>query len=237
MELRSRLVMELKRLGNGNVLELPPDGLAEAVCRVLDQPGAGIVMLHRLLRLPVAAAGPSVPEAEQLQVTLGQGPCLSAMAAGVPLAFTEAELVERWPIYHVGLRARTPYRSTVSFPLRRADGLTFAALDVYSDQPKPTLALPLDEVAAEVGEIVAMLLLGALAEEDQPLVWPPTPDLRRRQQVWVAVGMVLEAAGVDDVDALAILRGYAFRHDLLLDDVAARMLDGSLTTESVLDVP
>ena len=79
-----------------------------------------------------------------------------------------------------------------------------------------------------------MLLLGALSEDKHLLTWPPTDELRQRQQVWVAVGMVLEAASVTDLDALAILRGYAFRTDQLLDVVVQQLVSGRLTTATVL---
>lgn len=234
MDLRSRLVGELRRMDGGRVLDLPPDRVADAVRIVLGLAGAGIVMMDRLVRLPVAAAGDHVPEAEQLQVTLGHGPCISAAALGKPLVASEAELAERWPLYRAALVSRTPFRSILSLPLARADGHVFAALDAYSPEPVLELRQPLAVVQAAVGPIVAMLLLGALAQDEQPLVWPPSHELRQRQQVRHAVGMVLEAAGVTDLDALAILRGYAFRTDRLLDAVVDELVHGGLTTTQVL---
>jgi hypothetical protein len=234
MDLRSRLVGELRRMDDGRVLDLPPDRVAEAVRSVLGLAGAGIVMMDRLVRLPVAATGGRVPEAEQLQVTLGHGPCISAAALGEPLVSSEAELADRWPLYHAALVARTPFRSTLTLPLARADGHVFAALDAYSTEPVLELRQPLPVVQAAVGPIVAMLLLGALAEEEQLLVWPPSEELRQRKQVWLAVGMVVDAATVTDLDALAILRGYAFRTDRLLDAVVDELVHGGLTTTQVL---
>jgi hypothetical protein len=234
VDLRSRLVGELRRTDGGRVLDLPPDRVAHAVRRVLGLPGAGIVMMDRLVRLPVAASGPYVPEAEQVQVTLGHGPCMTAAALNEPLVSSEAELVERWPMYHAGLVSRTPFRSTLTLPLARADGHVFAALDAYGTDPELDLRQPLAVVQAAVGPIVAMLLLGALTEDEHLLVWPATEQLRQRQQVWLAVGMVVEAARITDLDALAILRGYAFRTDLLLDAVVDELVKGGLTTRQVL---
>ncbi len=235
MELRSRFVVQLRRMDTGRVLDLPPDRVADAVRTVLGLPGAGIVMMNRLVRLPVGAAGSHVPAAEQLQVTLGEGPCLRAAELGEPLVFSEAELMRSWPVYHASLVRRTPYRSVLSLPLRRPDGHVFAALDAYGTDPVLRLDQPLETVHGDISEIVAMLLLGALSADKHLLTWPPTDELRQRQQVWIAVGMVLEAASVTDLDALAILRGYAFRTDQLLDAVVAEMLTGRLTTEHVLE--
>lgn len=234
MELRSRFVGELRRMDGGRVLDLPPDRVAEAVRRLLGLAGAGIVMMDRLVRLPVGAAGEHVSAAEQLQVTLGHGPCISAAALGEPIVAPEAEQAERWPLYHEALVARTPFRSTLTLPLARSDGQVFAALDAYSTHPVLELKEPLEVVHEAISPIVAMLLLGALAEDKQLLVWPATEELRRRQQVWVAVGMVLQAAGVSELDALALLRGYAFRTDRLLDSVVDELVNGRLTPTQVL---
>lgn len=234
MDLRSRFVGELRRMDGGRVLDLPPDRVAEAVRAVLGLAGAGIVMMDRLVRLPVAASGPHVSEAEQLQVSLGHGPCIAAAALGEPLVSSEVEMAERWPMYHAALVTRTPFRGTLTLPLTRADGHVFAALDAYSTDPVPELRQPLDVVQAAVGPIVAMLLLGALAGDEQQLLWPPNEQLRQRQQVWLAVGMIQEASAVSDLDALAILRGYAFRSDHLLDAVVDDLVHGLLTTSQVL---
>ena len=190
--------------------------------------------MDRLVRLPVGAAGAYVSEAEQLQVTLGHGPCVTSAELGRPLLSSEADLARRWPLYHAALVRRTPFRSTLSLPLARADGHVFAALDAYSTDSVLRLTDPLEAVSSDLGEIVAMLLLGALSEDKHLLTWPPTDELRQRQQVWVAVGMVLEAASVTDLDALAILRGYAFRTDQLLDVVVQQLVSGRLTTATVL---
>lgn len=234
MELRSRFVVQLRRMDTGRVLDLPPGRVADAVRTILGLPGAGIVMMDRLVRLPVGAAGAYVPEAEQLQVTLGEGPCLRAAELGEPLVFTEADLARSWPVYHSSLVRRTPYRSVLSLPLKRPDGHVFAALDAYSTRPVPELAHPVDVICSDVGEIVSMLLLGALSADKHLLTWPPTDELRQRQQVWIAVGMVLEAASISDLDALAVLRGYAFRTGQLLDVVVGELVGGRLSTDRVL---
>lgn len=233
--MRSRFVAELRRLSGGRYHDLSPDRVAEAVRQVLGLPGAGIVMLHRLVRLPVGAAGERVPLAEQLQVTLGEGPCLASAACGQPLTATHDEMARAWPVYHRALVAQTPYRSTVSFPLRRGRQV-FAALDVYGAEPEPRLPRSLEEVSAEVADLVAALLLTSPPDPADLLGPGVSEPLRQRQQVWVALGMVMEAASLDDLDALALLRAYAFRTGTLLDTVADRMAGGALRTAEVLDV-
>lgn len=56
-------------------------------------------------------------EAERLQFTAGEGPCLSAHAEGRPVLADEATLMSRWPAYYDGLVGNTPIRGTISLPL------------------------------------------------------------------------------------------------------------------------
>ncbi|SEP78234.1 GAF domain-containing protein [Microlunatus flavus] len=235
MELRSRFVAELKAVSGGRFHDLSPSRVADAVRRALGHPGAGIVMLHRLLRVPVGAAGEQVALAEQLQVTLGEGPCLASADSGRAFASSETQLAQSWPVYRRALVAATPYRSTLSFPLLRG-GRVFAALDVYGRDPEPHLPAPLAVIAAEVADLVAPLLLAPAPRPEDPHDRAAGVRVQQREQVQVALGMLMEAAEVEELDALALMRGYAFRTGTLLDTVAGRMTGGALAAADVLEV-
>lgn len=237
MELRPRFVAELRALSGGRYHDLSPSRVSEAVRRVLGLPGAGIVMLHRLVRVPVGSSGDHVPLAEQLQVTLGEGPCLSSAAHGRAMASSRDALALGWPVYGRALVAHTPFRSTLSFPLSRG-GVVFGALDAYSTDPEPPLEWPLEVIETEVMELVGALLLAGLPEPGDDLgddIAPGEgPELQQRHAVYVALGMVMQAGDLEELDALAVLRGYAFRSGTLLDTLAGRMVDGALGTGEVL---
>ena len=63
-----------------------PSVLTAAAASVLSVDGAGISLIDDALRVPLGASSDVVSVAEQLQVTVGDGPCLSAAAAREPLA-------------------------------------------------------------------------------------------------------------------------------------------------------
>lgn len=235
MELRSRFVDELRALSGGRYHDLSPTRVSLAVRRVLGTTGAGIVMLHGVIRLPVGASGEHVSLAEQLQVTLGEGPCLSSAAHGRSMASSTDALGLGWPLYRRALTANTPYRSVLSFPLRRG-GEVFGALDAYSTEAEPPLRWPLDTIESEVMDLVGGLLLAGLPEPGDPLGSVVTPELRQRHHVWVALGMIMQAAELEQLDALALLRAYAFRTGALLDQVAEDMASGALGTANVLEL-
>ena len=233
MELRSRFVAELRALSGGRFHDLSPSRVSQAVRQVLGLPGAGIVMLHRLVRLPVGASGEHVPLAEQLQVTLGEGPCLSSAAQGRAMASSQEALAQGWPVYGRALIAHTPFRSTLSFPLSRR-GAVFGALDAYSTDPEPPRDWPLEVIESEVMELVGALLLAGLPEPGDPLDPAGSREAQERHAVYGALGMVMQAGDLEELDALAVLRAYAFRTSTLLDTVAARMVDGALGAGEVL---
>jgi len=162
-------------------------------------------------------------------VTLGDGPCLDAAAARAPLVADAATMAGRWPVYAIELAGRTPFRSVAAVPLYDLPGHVFSALDLYSTRPVPSPDFDL-EVAAEVAAQMSRFLTGELSglsgtvEEDLD-GWLDVPPAADRMEVWTAVGMVMSEFQERDATALARLRGYAFAHNLTLDELARSVLD------------
>jgi hypothetical protein len=63
--------------------------------------------------------------------------------------------------------------------------------------------------------------------------WMTAAPARERVNVWIAVGMLMFELNASSPDGLALLRGYAFSHDTVVDDVAAALITGQL---GVVDV-
>ena len=110
--------------------ELLPVRLARAAVRVLPGvAGAGIsVLAEPGMRVPLGASDEDAATAEQLQFTVGEGPCLQAHTSALPVYAPAAVFTARWPLLYAELTARTPYRAVLALPLRyRFTG----ALDLY----------------------------------------------------------------------------------------------------------
>jgi GAF domain-containing protein len=243
LPLSDRFMEELRTILAGSVDELTPSAIARAVVAALDVDGAGITLIDTRLRLPLGASDPISAAAEQQQATLGEGPCLEAARDGRPRLVGEATLRKDWPVYYRAMRRHTPFRSVAAIPLSDESG-AFAALNLYHADANP--ALPsLGLIRFAIGEPTAALLTGIIEDLGQLELWVGerlNDQLRStspgdRLEVWTAVGIVMEAAGVDDGDALALLRGYAFSHDLTLDVVGRRMARHELTSREVLEQP
>ncbi|TYP88615.1 GAF and ANTAR domain-containing protein [Blastococcus xanthinilyticus] len=206
--------------------ELLPERLARACARVLPVDGAGISLFFASdRRLPLGASDPVAAEAERLQFTAGEGPCLTSHATGDIVIADEATLRSRWPGYYDPLVTRTPIRGTISLPLR--DELRgIGALDLYVVPPRDVGSLSLQD-ALEVSEQVAAVLqaqsLRDRVSSDGP-AWLDAPAAERRSMVWQAIGFVNSALSIPSPDALALLRAHAYADGLSLDDLAARVI-------------
>ncbi len=206
--------------------ELLPERLARACARALPIDGAGISLFFADdRRLPLGASDPSSAEAERLQFTVGEGPCLAAHAEGRPLLADEATLRSRWPAFYDCLVGTTRIRATLSLPL--ADHLQdIGALDLYLVPPHDPGALCLADVEAVTREVGAAFGVanGRGGQPDGP-AWLDAPGAARRATVWQALGMVNAALRLSSADALAVLRAHAYGTGTSLDDLASRVVD------------
>jgi hypothetical protein len=216
---------------------LLPLVFAQAAVGVLPVDGAGLSMSGQL-RIPIAATDQQVVAAERLQTTIGEGPCLAAISLAKPLVADLAAMAVRWPTFHERFVAETSYLSVASLPLRSVQGSYLGALDLYSDSPETLTSLELEAIDVAVATPVAsMLFRDATAGELDGTAFPnwlSKEQVGERMNVWVAIGMSMARLLVANDDALALLRGYAYSHDLTLDQVARQMTDRDLEPEELL---
>jgi len=129
----------------------------------------------------------------------------------------------------------------VSFPLLARNGVTrLGALDLYLVMPEPVPAFFLSVVADAIAAPISTVLFDAepgVAGRNVLPPWLSNAAVKRRMQVWVAVGILIEHAGTSNDDALAALRAYAFGHDETIEDTAAGLLSQALHPQAVITHP
>lgn len=215
--------------------ELLPERLARACAAVLPVDGAGISLFFASgRRLPLGASDPVSAEAERLQFTAGEGPCLTAHATGEPVLADEDVIRSAWPGFYTALVTRTSVRGAVSVPLR--DGLRgVGALDLYLIPPSDIAALSLADALVVTGEVTAVLRAQSRPADDgaDGPRWLDTPAAERRSTVWQAMGFVTAALGVSSQDALALLRAHAYADGSSLDELAARLLNRDVSVDEL----
>ncbi|WP_369137001.1 GAF domain-containing protein [Modestobacter versicolor] len=213
--------------------ELVPERLARAAAAVLPVDGAGISLFFASdRRLPLGASDAQSAEAERLQFTVGEGPCLSAHASGRAIVADEAMIASRWPAFYDGLVARTSVRDVIALPLDD-DRHGFGALDLYLVPPADARSVTLSDaltVARAVVETFRATGRQAPIRADGP-AWLDAPAAERRSLVWQAMGFVNSGLGVTSQDTLALLRAYAYGEETDLDELAARLLDRDVPLE------
>jgi hypothetical protein len=183
--------------------------------------GAGIMLMTGDAQQgSVCSSSPVSALIEELQYTLGEGPCIDAHQENRPVL--EPDLADpatpRW-IAFTSPAVAAGARAVFGFPLR-VGGVRLGALNLYRDRPGPMCddqyadALVLAGVAAQaVLAMQAAASPGALSAQLEE-------GANFRFVVHQASGMVSVQLGVGVGEALARLRAYAFGNDLLLTEVA-----------------
>ena len=214
-------------------VETLPNRLAAAAAAVLPVDGVGISLLDDdTFRVPLGASSSYAEAAERLQFTLGEGPCLYAAATQTMTRYTERGLAQRWPLFHGELIQRTPYRAITSIPLHKTTALP-AAIDVYLTDPHATNQPDYDAIGI-IATAIADTLTGHpnLDPVAYSLSWLNAPATAARTNLWVAIGMLNVHLAVDNSDALAHLRGYAWARSSTVDDIARQLITGELPLQT-----
>jgi hypothetical protein len=226
----------------GSADELP-SLLSRAAARVLHVDGAALcVQTAPGSRLPLGASDPQSSTAERLQFTAGEGPCFEALAQQRPVEADQATMRQRWPVLAVLHEEATAFRGGVSVPLF-AGATCFGALDLYLTRPEPVDG-PGVAAAQAIARVISETLLETLASDtalpeadttisDSLGGWLDTEAVRRRREVWVAVGMANLALGLRREDGLATLRAHAVVRGQSLDALAHDVVFGHVDLESL----
>lgn len=219
--------------------ELLPVRLTRACVQVLPVVGAGLSLINHDFRVPVGASDELASVAERLQFTQGEGPCLDAARQSKIVIAGEADLRQQWPLFAANFLEHTPFRGTLCIPLHLSAETT-GALDLFVTDPDDLAAISLTDAVTVSDEIMDALTIaqaltgsvGAFSDEPEP-AWLNSGAARDRTIVWVAMGILMTRLDTTADTALAVLRGYCFSHDAVLDDVADALVSGRLDVAEI----
>lgn len=204
------------------------DQLVVSCPRILSVTGAVIAVTgggqHRGA---VAASDPLAADADDLQFSLGEGPCIDAGDAAEPvLAPDLVASTGRWPAYAPAALA-LGIAAVFALPLR-VGTVRLGVLSLYRDRPGPLDPKQLGE--ADSLSRLATNLLTELQAERPPGVLPDRLEevLSHRATVHQATGMVAAQLDTSVGMALGRLRAHAWAHGLTIDAVAEAVVNGRL---------
>jgi GAF domain-containing protein len=156
---------------------------------------------------------------EELQYTLGEGPCVDAHTSGTVV--TETDLahpeIPRWPAFtprvlEVGVRA------VFGFPLRGGE-VRLGALNLYQDRPGP-LSADQHADALTMADVISHWVIDVQSSAAPGDLADALENSDLHFIVHNAAGMVSVQLGISVSDALIRLRAHAFREDRPVRDVA-----------------
>jgi diguanylate cyclase (GGDEF)-like protein len=140
------------------------DRLARRVVEVIPSDGAGVVLLDEEARLHfVAATDEQILVIQQLQLELGEGPCIVTYETGEPVIVPDLRLEPRFKRF-AARAVQEGLGAVCSFPLR-LDSRRLGALDLYSREPRELSAD--DIVGGQIlADVAAAYIFNAQARVD-----------------------------------------------------------------------
>ncbi|MEU7791108.1 GAF and ANTAR domain-containing protein [Amycolatopsis sp. NPDC049159] len=204
--------------------------VCQACVSLLPVDGASIsIMLGTQHRQSLYASDPVVEHLEDVQFSLGEGPCFEAFDTGRPVLVPNlAERVDHtWPMF----AAEVPPEQVgaiFAFPLRRG-AARFGAMDMYRRTPgwlsPADLATALQIVDIATSALLAVSATGPEGEISEEWL---TELVRDRTVVHQATGIVVAEFAISAEQALARLRGYAFANGRRIQGLAEDLVAGRL---------
>ncbi|MEU1099724.1 GAF and ANTAR domain-containing protein [Streptomyces tibetensis] len=200
-----------------------PGRLCEVAVELLPVIGASVSLRSEGMPVQLSASSAQAAHLAQIQATLGDGPCQSALADGAPVLacdLTTGRDAGRWPVF-AQQATEAGVRAVYAVPLG-SGAMCVGTLDLYRDRPGGLTDRQLHTARVVAGVMTVALM--ALPHGDEPDTRDGDDWLSGlatgHDEVYQAVGMIMAQLGVGADDALARLRADAFAHGRTAVDVA-----------------
>jgi GAF domain-containing protein len=172
---------------------------------------------------------------ELFELQIKEGPCLECFTTGDPITniqLADAEATERWPEF-TPAAVEAGFAATHALPMRLR-GRVIGALNMFNDQP-----VHLTDSDVAVGQAMAdVATIGLLhqrnSDEQTILSEQLQTALHSRILVEQAKGALAALAGVSLAEAFKALRAHARRNNMTLTDVAAAVVNGTITKDMLV---
>ena len=207
--------------------------LAERTVEVLDVSAAGIILAGNANGLKaVASSSETMRLVELFEIQAEEGPCLDCYRTSEPVLNEPLGRANgRWPRFEqVALDAG--FRTVHALPMKLRSHV-IGALNLFDARDRS-----LDEGDLVTGQALADVATIAILQNRLVLETRRVNDqldhaLKSRIVIEQAKGVLAERAAIAIDSAFALLRAYARSHNLKLADVAASVIDGTLSVSTL----
>lgn len=211
------LVLDTTVLHDCLDLAQTPERVLEFGRAAVGADGAALMVRHRRNKIEtIAATSPDIQVADELQVKLDEGPCLSALLTEPSVVVDDTRLDPRWPLWGQAI-AELGYLSMLCVQLRDQHGLA-GALNLYHRE-----VAAFDDDDRAVGHVLARHVSIALRNARQMSQLQTAIDARKL--IGQAQGILMERYAIGADQAFAVLVRYSQHNNIKLRAVAARLVD------------
>lgn len=188
----------------------PSARLCVVCADLLDVSGAGITVMGGGQAGPVCVSSPRVAALEDLQFTMGEGPCRDAFRTGLPVSAPRLDpaSVERWPSF-VDAAHETGIGAVFAYPLMM-NRAKVGVLTLYQDGEGDLSTTQHDDSLFMASVLAETVLSMQDASPAGVLALGLEEVVDYRAQVHQAAGMVSVQLGIPVAEALVLIRARAF---------------------------
>jgi hypothetical protein len=207
----------------------PSSSVCAAGAAVVGVRRAGVALMAAGHTLGMVCVSDDVTAAlEDVQYSLGEGPCVDAYHARAPVLAGDLADTERddWPAFCESA-LRVGVRAAFGFPLM-VRGICIGALNLYHDYPVTLTGEQLADAAAVSHVAARTVLRWQSFAAPGSVAWQLEGVPAHRAVVHQATGMISVQADVSIDDSLAMLQAYAFAHDRAIAAVAEAVIRRTL---------
>ncbi len=202
------------------------DAVYEALCRsavdFVDGCDHASLMLRQHGRNRTAGATDEIARRiDQMEVDLGEGPCIDAMDDDEPNQHLCTDLTtgSKWPALAERIRNETTVKGMAGFRLRR-DGAKVGALNVFSDTAGALSQHSLNQ--AIVLTAFASIALSAVERGEEATTL--RRGLESNREIGKAIGLLMAMHGISDEQAFEMLSKVSQEMNIKLAQVASQVI-------------
>ena len=223
-EFTSVLADAARTINKPQSMEETLDAIAQTAKRSI--PGfddVGISLVHRDGTIETkAATGDLVWELDSIQYQLGDGPCVSSLREEPVIVVDHLQHAQRWPQY-VPQAAQRGLKAQMALRLYVDENGTIGGINLYS-----TSSEDIEPHAPQLAEVFAAQAAVALGHAQE--VRHLNDALVSRQQIGVALGVLIERYKIDENAAFSFLTRISSHSNTKLRDVAAGVVADAVSS-------
>ena len=198
--------------------------LCTACVEVLDVTGAGITIMGGGEGGPICVSDSTVAALEDLQYTIGQGPCRDAFSSGVSVHAPRLDIAAstKWPSF-VSLAQSSGYGAVFAYPLITA-GAKVGVLTLYQHSEGDLTQAQHDD-SIVLAEVLTETVLSLQDDAPSGILAPGLDDaVKYRAEIYQASGMTAVQLSIPPEEALLRIRAHAFANDQTVAETAAHIV-------------